>query len=161
MRKKTTRWIKIWSTDGKECRDFTDEAVVKATGYSLINVRRWADGAPIPEPARQLLAMTMLGCLPDKAWQCWRVSGGHLYNIQTGDDYEENNLDWASWVALQFADYRGQIRMLEARNVQLAQQLATIAKARTRCLPSWHQRQPPPPRQFGLFDFPQAQKSPA
>ena len=161
MKKKTTRWLKIWSIDGRECRDFSDESIVRATGYSLMNVRRWADGAPIPEPARKLLALVMLGCLPEKAWERWRIRGNVLHNTDTGDSYDIHDLSWAPWIALQFSDYRRRIRELEATNADLARQLVQAARMRHRCLSSWHQRQPVRPRQADLFDFPQAQKSPA
>lgn len=160
MQNKPKKWLEVGSLDGKEWRDFPASRVADATGYDLRTVNSWCDGRPIPAPARKLLAMVMLGCLPDDEWSFWRARGRYLHNLDSGSAYDARALeqDWLTWQRL--AETQRENQELKAANAALQSQMAQMARER-RCLSSWHQRRPSPPLQHDLFDFSQAQKSPA
>lgn len=87
----------------------------RITGRSLRTAQRWANGANMDHAARDVLAMRVFGVLHGNEWQAFRLRGGILENVETGETWTPQQLRGA-WVSFQ------QLREYQRANCSKAQQ---------------------------------------
>lgn len=88
MTKKSDTTVLISSPDGREWLDLPARWAADYTGRTLRTALRWAAGARIDAACLAILQARALGCLPDPAWQHWRLRGGVLVDLATGEHWE-------------------------------------------------------------------------
>lgn len=81
-------------------RDVSPRWAAAITGRSTRTAQRWAAGGRMDTAARALLAMRVFGVLPGDEWRHFRLRGGMLENIETGETWTPLQLR-AVWITNQ------------------------------------------------------------
>lgn len=116
---KNYQWILLADDYSGETMEVPVRAAARYTGRSVTTARRWAAGAPIGRRDLALLRFHALGVIDHPEWRRFRLRGGALVDVDTGESWTADQLR-ASWVLFQQAvDYRRLMRRQRAPVLEL------------------------------------------
>jgi len=98
-------------------RSVSPRWAARITGRSVRTAQRWANGGKMDKAANDVLAMRVFGVLPGVEWAAFRLRGGMLENIETGETWTPLQLR-AAWLWLQqLQEYQRQAGKEEQRHL--------------------------------------------
>lgn len=116
---KNYQWILLADDYSGETMDLHVCWAARYTGRSVTTARRWAAGAPISRRDLALLRFHALGVIDHPDWRRFRLRGGALVDVDTGETWTAEQLR-ASWILFQqAADYRRLTRRRRAPVLEL------------------------------------------
>lgn len=92
MQKESIKTVDIWCPYTGETLDITPGMAAAITGRAIQTCRRWAAGRPIPPPDLHLLRFRVLGLLDHPDWSHFRLQGGFLRDLDTGEAWRPYHL---------------------------------------------------------------------
>lgn len=102
-------------------REVSPRFAARITGRSTRTAQRWANGENMDKAAREILAMRVFGVLPGSEWSSFRLRGGMLENIETGETWTPIQLR-SAWICYQqLSEYQRQDKAHKLLPVRLVQ----------------------------------------
>lgn len=81
-------------------RHVSPRYAARITGRSPRTAQRWANGSAMDKASSDILAMRVFGVLPGDEWRHFRIRGGILENVETGETWTPLQLR-SAWVSFQ------------------------------------------------------------
>ncbi len=116
---KNYRYLDVFCPWTGETVDVSPHRAARWTGKTVRTAQRWAGGGTISDADMAALRFGALGLLPDDRWRDFRLRGGALLHVDTGERWTPEELR-ASWVLFQqAADHRRMMRRQRAPVLEL------------------------------------------
>ena len=98
MQKYSNEWLEIPCPYTGEVIEVPPGHAARLAGVTRQTARRWIT-AGIPPVCLKLLQVRVHGLLPDPAWYRFRFRGGRLVSLDTGQQFEPEQLHsaWLTW----------------------------------------------------------------